>query len=119
MALIITDLIVWRDIVGRYYEHYPDESPLRWLEDNIGPRTPEPILKIQPDIFGMNHRYQFHGEGWSIDYQDVYVVNPEREEDYNIGLTAQRSWSPLISVSQYRLHVADDAHEVHFKLRWL
>lgn len=119
MALDVTNLIVWRDIVGKAYENNPDMSILKWLEDNIGPRTEEPILKTTMDHGAMNHRYQFHGEGWTIDYQDTWAVNPEREEDYNKGICAPRMWSPTIVVSQYRLHFEDEVNEVLFKLRWL
>lgn len=119
MALVITDLIVWRDIIGNAYEEYPDKSILRWLEANVGMQTPEPILKTTHDVGAMNHRYQFHGEGWTIDYQDTWAVNPEREEDINKGICAARSWSPIINVQQYRLHFEDEANEVLFKLTWL
>jgi hypothetical protein len=119
MALIITDLIVWRDIIGDAYNTRPEESVLRWLEANVGPQTPEPILKTTMDHGAINHRYVFHGEGWTIDFQDTWAVNPEREEDYNKGICAARAWSPTINVSQYRLHFEDDRYGVLFKLRWL
>jgi hypothetical protein len=117
MAIDVTKLVL-NDVFQHYASTDETNSIIRWLVKYVGPTIEQPDMAVVPT--GTEHRIYHCGVGWVVDFQNINMVNPSKRENHNVGICAPLGpWQPTITISQYRLHIADDTLAVQFKLRWM
>jgi hypothetical protein len=117
MAIDVTNKIL-SEIFRSYAFSDETTSITQWLIKNVGPVTEQPDMEVIPT--GTEHRIYSCGVGWVIDFQNIKIANPSKQEEHNVGICAPLGpWKDTINTTQYRLHIADDTLAVQFKLRWM